>query len=375
MKHGSLLWLLILLLSACDKEELPADKQNVGKPVVQTSDKFETKAVKITTVKSQQRDIEIIERGLGRIVDPIAVTIGAEIPGKVVQVLVDAGEAVTQGQLLALLDDKDEKSAVANAQSAVHRLLSQQQTQKKLLDRYRTLIEKHFISPTLLEQAEAQLDVLSQSRLAALSRLNQAKHNLNRTRVKAPITGRIDKRLVAAGDYIGLGKALFRMASSAELTVSIRLPETRATRIHRGQVVHLRLPSDNQQVSAKISDLTPMVGADNAFEVRVKLQNPGHWRPGGSVMAAIITGVHRHAVVVPERSVVLRPTGRVVYRIEHGVARAVHVVVGEQREGMVELRSGLAAAVELAEEGAAYLSDGVKVDSSKREMNSDGSGI
>jgi len=251
---------------------------------------------------------------------------------------------------------------VATTEAEVRRLQSEQQAQQNLVARYRSMIDKHYISPTLLEQAEAQLDVLQQREQAAQATLIQARNNLQRTRITAPVAGHIEQRMVAAGDYIGLGKPLFKVAAAQRLTVSIPLPETRAAHIQKGQTVRLRLPSGGQIVTATITDLTPMVGSSNAFEVRVDLEdNPGQWRPGGSVSAEIVTATHSGAVVVPEECIVLRPSGTVVYRIEDGKAQAVSVITGVHLQGFVEVSSGLDAGVVVAADGAGYLSDGAVV--------------
>jgi len=348
----------VLLVAACGDQKAAPQAEAAAD---QTTSAL-SRAIKITTAVSSRRDVEIKEIALGRIIDPVATTIGAELPGRVMRVLVDAGEAVRRGQLLILLDDADVRAAAATANAELKRLQAQQQAQRNLVERYRKMIAKQFISPTLLEQAEAQMDVLHQGVAAAQARLHQAENNLKRSRVVAPVDGRIDQRLVAAGDYIGLGKPLLRMASGRHLSVAIPLPETHAARLHKGQLVRLHLPADKRVITTTISDLTPMVGRSNAFEVRVELENPGNWRPGGSVMAEIVIDRHQGAVTVPEECIVLRPAGTVVYQLDQGIARAVPVEIGVQLDGHIEVVSGLHGGELLAATGAAYLSDGAAVD-------------
>ena len=350
MKSFMLLFIAAWLLSGCgkDQNEEPAEAQ--------------VRSVKITTAVSVAQDIEVSETALGRIIDPVAATIGAEVPGRVESVLVDAGVAVSKGQLLAVLDDADAKSAVAKAEAELKRLQAQQQAQRSLVNRYQDMIEKNFISKTVLEQAQAQLDVLQQGEQAAEAGLNQARNNLQRTRIISPVAGRVEQRLIAAGDYIGLGKPMFSIAAGKRLIVSIPLPETRAAHIEKGQMVRLHLAGATKPITAPITDLTPMVGRSNAFEARVEIDNPGHWRPGASVTAEIITDHHNGAVMVPEECVVLRPAGSVVYRITGNIAHAVPVTTGVHSDGRIELISGLAAGEVIAAEGAAYLSDGAQVE-------------
>lgn len=86
-----------------------------------------------------------------------------------------------------------------------------------------------------------------------------------------------------------------------------------------GTPVRLHLPGNEERLQAQVTEIGPMIGAaSNAFEARVKIRNPGNWRPGGSVIARLILDSHKQAVVVPEECVVLRPAGTVVYIIDAG---------------------------------------------------------
>lgn len=355
MKKTLVISLMILSLAGCGDDHKSAPEERNGAAA-------QARSIKITATQTIQQDIQVSESALGRVVDPQATTVGAELPGKVARVLVDVGDAVGQGQLLAELDDADAKTTLAVAEADLKRLTAQYDAQQRLVQRYRNMIEKKFVSSSILEQAEAQLDVLHEGVAAADSKLKQARTNLQRTRVTAPVAGRIQVRYVAAGDYIGLGKPMFQVADGSRLTVAVSLPETRASDIRIGQLVHLHLPGSEQVITLPITELTPMVGRSNAFEAHIEVDhNPGGWRAGGSVMAEIITDTHAAAVMVPEECVVLRPAGEVVYRIDDGIAHAVRVDTGVRQNGMVELLSGVMAGVMVAANGAGYLSDGVAV--------------
>jgi len=122
------------------------------------------------------------------------------------------------------------------------------------------------------------------------------------------------------------------------------------------------LPASNQVISALIDDVSPMIGsASNAFEARVKINNPGNWRPGGSVIAELIIATHKQAVVVPEECVVLRPAGEVVYVVNGDKVEARSIHSGVRKDGYVEITDGLRAGITLAATGASFLSDGASI--------------
>jgi len=340
-----------LILTGCGSDE-PAESEN----------KTVERATKITVTKTESRDVEVVERALGRISDPIGATIAAEVPARVVSVNVDAGDAVTAGQLLAELDDADTRTALTAATADLQRIQAQHEAQQKLVERYRQMIEQHFVSPTMLEQAESQLAALTQGVDAARAKQTQARNMQQRTKIVAPVAGHVQSRMASPGDFIGVGKPIFTITGGKRLSVVIPLPETRTFAIRTGQKVRLQIPGENEWLTNEIVELTPMIGRNNAFEARIDLDNPGNWRPGASIRAEIVVDLHHNAVVAPQSAVVLRPAGEVVYRIDGDRASAVAVTSGERIGDMVELVDGPENDVVIAAEGASYLSDGALVE-------------
>jgi len=352
-----ILLLLVVILVSCGDGESPKD----GK-ATDIKSQHAVRSVKITTVKSELRDVEVIEEALGRVLDPAATTIAAEVPARVRKVMVDIGGKVAKGDVLAQLDTSDMQVAVSTTEANLARNKAQANAQERLVQRYRKLAEDKFISTTMLDQAEAQWIALQKSVKAAKAQLKKAKNNLARTNIIAPIAGIIQKRWVAAGDYIGVGKPMFQLVTNDQFVISITIPETRIHSVKAGIPVRMHLPGSDQVISGPIHDLTPMIGStSNAFEARVNINNPGNWRPGGSVIVELIIAIHKQAVVVPEECVVLRPAGEVVYILqgERVEARSIHT--GVRREGYVEITHGLHAGVTLAATGAPFLSNGASV--------------
>ena len=322
-----------------------------------------TRSVKITTTTSSMKSVEYIEHALGRILDPARTTVSAEIPARVDSVLVDVGQRIEKGDTLATLDDKDMTLALKSAQANLARSKAQEKAQTSLVQRYRKLVKEKFISTTMLEQAEAQAIGFKEAVRTAKAQVKQSRLNLQRTHISAPVSGIVEQRFVASGDYIGRGKPIFTLISDEQLVIAIAIPETKAHDIRVGLPVRLHLPNSHHTITAPISDLNPAIGTrSNALEARIHLDNPNHWRPGGSVIADIILTTHHDAVVVSESSVVLRPDGDVVYTIQNNRAHAIPVTTGVRNGGDIEILQGLKSNVLLAEVGASFLSEGATVE-------------
>ncbi len=340
----------MLLLAACDRAEAPASRQA---------------AVRVTTGQPERLDIPIIEHVVGRIEQTGFATLAAEVAGRITAVDVEAGDPVEQGQLLVRIDDRDYRSAVIRAESRYASLKAQWAAQKRLVKRLRQLLPQHFVTKTRLDEAQARLTQLAQSLRAAQAVLAQARHNLDRTQLRAPFAGRIQARFVSAGDFIGVGKPLLSLSSSAGMHARLPFPETLAARIRIGQRVLMHRSDSNETVEGNISELTPRIDTrTGSFVARVDLpadKIDALWRAGGSVEADVIIETHPNAVVVPEAALVLRPSGYVVYVIVDGIAHERSVKPGTFLDGRVEILRGLRGDERIVLDGAAYLSDGARV--------------
>lgn len=313
----------------------------------------------ITVVAASGQTMPVVEHSVGEVDSLAAPLVAAEVAGRVEKVLVEIGDTVKAGQALAIIDTRDYAASRQGAQADVSRLEALVANQVRTVERDRGLIRKNFISSARLEESESQLAALQAQLAAARAQSEHSGHNLARTRVVAPLAGRVDSRAVSAGDYVSVGKAMFQIAASDKLRVRLPFPESAAARVKPGLPVMLATPtSPGKMLAGRIGEVRPMVGTSNrAFEAIVELSNPGDWKPGASVDGEVVVEEHVNAVAVPEIAVVLRPAGKVVYVVENGRAMQRLVTTGVARGGMVEIVAGLRAGEFVAVDGAGFLTD------------------
>ena len=313
----------------------------------------------VTVAKAQIRPVEVLEETVGVVETEAAPLLSAEVSAKVDRVEVDVGDQVKVGQVLAVLDAKDLTNSLQIARAEVRRMEALLANQRKLTERNRQLAAQNFISPTKLDESISQQDALQAQLNGARAALSMAHSNLRKTKITAPVAGRVEQRFVSGGDYVTVGKPLFQLATSQNLRVRLPFPEGIADRIKQGMKVRLATPTaPGKTVEGTIQEIRTMVGSSNrAFEAIVEVTNPGDWKPGASVNAAVVVAEHPRAIVVPEASLVLRPAGKVVYIIDGGKAMERKVVIGERREGALEITAGLAAGEIVAVDGAGFLTN------------------
>lgn len=336
--------LAVMLLVACGKKAEEKKTAPLATPV--------------TVTQVVTRSIELLEETVGDLESLEEPTISSEVAGKISRVTVVVGSEVRPGQVLAVLDAQDASLSRQAAQAEVARVETLNTNQERNLERLRQLREKNFISQAAVDDAAAQSKALAEQLVAARAQLAMAERNVSKTNVLSPVEGRVEKQIVSPGQFVKVGDPLFQVVTTRKLRARLPFPESMANVVKRGMTVRLSSPAVQGSLEGKIDEIRPMAGNSNrAFDAYVTFANPGGWKPGASVNASLVLGVHEGAQLVPMQSVVLRPAGSVVYVVQGGEALQRTVEVGSKQNGMVEIRSGLEAGASVVVDGAGYLTD------------------
>lgn len=320
-----------------------------------------TVPVSVTRVSTQPLEINISAPGeLESPADPI---IAAEVEGQVISVVVRDGESVEAGQLLATLDPEPHQIAVDSAKANIARIEAVITNQQLTVTRLQELIRKHSSAHSELDKAQADLAASRAELRAAKANLRNAVYRLGKTRIQSPVKGVIQQRAISVGSYVRSGDTLFQVVATDSLSARLSIPEALLNRVKVGQNVELRAGGENGVVQATLTRLLPALDPSNrSLAAMVDFDNQYHWRPGSSVSARITIDRRDKALMIPIRSVVRRPAGNVVYRIDKGTALQQPVVVGERKGEALEVREGLSAGTTIALDGAGFLTDGARVE-------------
>ena len=322
------------------------------------------RSIRITTVQPERANVEDIEWAVGLIETRTSSQVAAEVAGEVVAVLVDEGQRVAAGAVLAEIDSSEYQLDRNREQAEARRLGALLRQQERELERARKLKEQNLIAEEELDSIGAELDALRQQVVGAQAQVNSTDRRLMKTRLVAPVDSEVATRNIDIGDYVQTGTVAFDLIDMQNLRVRLPFPEYRAPQLTKGLPVRLTsAAAGDSVVNAVVSDIRPSVNPSNrSLTVIVDFENPGGWRPGASVRADLILSMRENSLLVPQVAVVRRPAGDVVYSIEDGVAREIVVERGRRRERMVEILGGLTGDEIIAADGAGFLADGANVD-------------
>ena len=338
---------LILLLTACGNS---ADEKDASKN--------EIKPTLVTVTALKNLPIETTEETVGSLEGLIDATVAAEVVARVIKMHVVAGEAVKQGQLLATLDASDFAMQRNEAQAEIARIQALLENQAKVVARNQALVDKKFISQNAVDSETAQQKVLKEQLEAAKARVGSINHNSSKSRVLAPVSGTVEKRLVGIGDFVRVGDPIVQVVSKQKLRAHLPFPEQVAAKFKAGQKVRLSTPASKTVVETVVHEMKPMITENSrTVDLIADISNQTDWQPGASVTGVVVLGEQAAALMIPEQSLVLRPAGEVVYVVRDGVAYQAVVKTGQRQNGMIEVLSGLQANDVIVVDGAGFLTD------------------
>ncbi len=290
-----------------------------------------------------------------------AVDVMAEIPGTVVSLQVDQGDAVREGELLGRLSREELGLGVESARAAVSRLEAE-------VNRIKPLYDKGIVPRQQYDEAQYRLqEAKAEQRRASLS--------ANDRRVVAPIDGVVAIRYVSPGQQVATGTPLLRIVQPSDLLVYVNLPEAALGRAYEGQEVIVKSDAlPDETFEAVVEKVSPVVDSRTGT-VRVTIdlaesEGEKKLRPGMFVKTNIVTSKRDAALAIPRRAVTQSERGTYVFVVTDGIARRRDVELGVAEGTMVEVLSGVSAQEQVVVLGKDGLKDGTAVDAQLRDGSS-----
>lgn len=251
----------------------------------------------------------------------------------ITRVMFTDGQRVAAGAPLVQLQAREEDAAIAEARAQVARAQTQ-------YERYRTLSDRGFASPAMVEQYETELESARASLAAAQARAG------DRT-IRAPFAGVLGLSTVTAGTLVNPGAVIATLDDIDVVRVDFPIPERYLSVLRAGVPITATIDAYGDEVfTGRIALIDTRVNeATRSVTARAEIPNPGaRIRPGMAVRVAVQQGV-RQSIAVPEAAVQYEGDGAFVYRIansERGTtAQRVTVETGAVEGGFVEILSGL----------------------------------
>lgn len=242
-------------------------------------------------------------------------TVGAQVPGRVLEVKADAGQTVKKGDMLMRIDAREaaEAARAAEAQYANARVN---------YERTKSLVAQKFMSAAALDKAKADFDAAAANRAAAGASQSHAT-------ILAPITGIVARRHAELGDMAMPGTPLFTIYQPGGLRVTASIPQYRLKDMRAVKTARVEFPESGQWVDATAVQVLPTAdAATHVSQVRVTLPTVPEATPGMFARVHFVTG-QAEKLTVPASAVLRR-----------GEVAAVYVQAADGRLSLRQLRLG-----------------------------------
>jgi len=242
-------------------------------------------------------------------------TVGAQVPGRVLEVKADAGQTVKKGDVLMRIDAREaaEAARAAEAQYANARVH---------YERTKSLVAQKFMSAAALDKAKADFDAAAANRAAAGASQSHAT-------ILAPITGIVARRHAELGDMAMPGTPLFTIYQPGGLRVTASIPQYRLKDMRAVKTARVEFPESGQWVDATAVQVLPTAdSATHVSQVRVTLPTVPEATPGMFARVHFVTG-QAEKLTVPASAVLRR-----------GEVAAVYVQAADGRLSLRQLRLG-----------------------------------
>lgn len=269
--------------------------------------------------------------------------VSSRVMANVVAVSVKPGDLVQPGDVLVEIDPATAKGQESEAKGALAQARAGFALAERNYQRYQALAKSGSASELELDMARMQYEQAKGAVQQGEGAVEAASSVARETRVTAPFAGRIGARMVEPGDLAAPGRPLVTIESAAGRRLVVQVPSTTvaASGLGAGQKISVRIDGVAGEMTGVVAEMTP--GADPAshtFTAKIELK--------GAPVATGLTG--RAFVDAGKRKTVLVPVGAVVksggipmvaIRDAEGKARSRAVTTGEERDGKVEILSGL----------------------------------
>jgi membrane fusion protein (multidrug efflux system) len=312
----------------------------------------------VTTIVASEEAWASTLSAIGTVAAVRGVTIAADLPGTVEKIAFDSGQSVREGDVLALLDTRQERAQLAAADA-------QRDLARVNFERLQGLLNEKVISRAEFDRATAE-------QRQADGRVGEIRTAIDRKVIKAPFSGVLGLRHVNLGQYLSAGDALVTLQALNPIYVNFGVPQQAAGQMRPGRSVRITVGEEpGVAMTGRVTALDSVVDeATRNVQVQATFANPnGLLRPGMFVQTEAVSGAGSTLVSLPASAVSYAPFGDSVFVVtdiksEKGTYRGVRqqfVKLGATRGDQIAIVSGVKKGDEVVTSGTFKLRNGAAV--------------
>jgi RND family efflux transporter MFP subunit len=269
--------------------------------------------------------------------------LAAKVMGAVLEIRKHAGERVSQGEVLVVLDDREVMGNIGQAEGALAQAKAAAALAETNYKRFEELFKRKAASQLELDQARYQHETAQGAVRQGEAAVATASSYRSYAEIPAPFDGVVVDRLCEVGDLAAPGRPLMKVEDARRVRLHVSLAEADAGLAHRGDEVAVTVPSlGDTTLTGRVAEMVPAVDpATRTLLVKIDLPPHRSLRSGMFARASFHMG-QREALLVPSAAVVERGGMTGVFVAHDGRATFRLVELGEGSGDQREVLSGLA---------------------------------
>jgi len=313
----------------------------------------------VTTIVAARDTWPSTLTAIGTVAPVHGVTVSADLPGVVERIAFESGQTVREGEVLAVLDTRQERAQLAAADA-------QRDLARVNYDRMEGLLNEKVVS-------RAEFDRATADQRQAEAKLGEISATIARKTVRAPFSCVLGIRRVNLGQYLSGGDPLVTLESLNPIYVNFGVPQQSASQMRPGRDVRAKTDGANPiDVSGRVTAVDSIVDEKTRnVQVQATFANAnGPLRPGMFVQTEIVLGAARSVVALPASAISYAPYGDSVFVVSdikgdngqtYKGVRQQFVTVSGTRGDQVAVTSGISAGDEVVTSGVFKLRNGAAV--------------
>jgi len=310
-------------------------------------------AIAVDTAAVSHSDVPIYLEGLGTVQAFYTVTVTARVDGEIQKIGFTEGQTVHKGDLLAQIDPRPNQAAYEQAVATKAKDAAQLANSKRDLDRYILLQPQDLASKQTVDTAHATVDQMTAQVQVDQAAIDNARTQLDYTRITSPIDGRTGIRLIDPGNIVRAAATagIVVVTQVQPISVVFTLPEedlpSIGSALAAGAVQVTTLSRDGNTVL----DEGTLTLIDNQIDqttgtarLKATFSNTRNtlW-PGQYVNARVLVRTERDVVTVPSAAVQLGPNGPFTYVVKDDSTVEVRPLdLGAESGGLTVIKKGIA---------------------------------
>jgi RND family efflux transporter MFP subunit len=312
---------------------------------------------------------------VGNLIGLATVDVVPKVSGRLQAINVRLGDSVRKGQVLALLDDREIREQVRQAEASYEvgrATIRQREADLRFaetnLERSRSLFARQLLPQQTLDDADArqqaaaaQLDLSRAQFDQAKARLDELRLTLENTRVVSPVDGFVARRQLDVGAFASSNAPVVSVVDIEVVRLVANLVEKDLRRVQMGTPTRVDVDAyPGETFDGRVARVAPVLDpATRTAQMEVEIPNPQHrLKPGMYARVALLVSRHDNALVVPRNAVVDIEGQRGVFLIDGTTAKFHTVSVGIQNQEQAEILSGLTDGQKVVTTGSNALRDG-----------------